>query len=452
MSWAFLTRLLEEVHHHSTFVGKLWLTALVVLRVVLAAVGGETIYYDEQSKFVCNTGQPGCENVCYDAFAPLSHARFWVLQIIFVSSPSLLYLAFAAHKVAKRPGHGRCRRGGGGGGGHGQSRGARRGLMIHRGQNHFLEEGESNLEEEPMIFDDAVGRQRHRPDREHRHDGRRRIREEGLMGIYVFQLISRTALEGAFLAGQYFLYGFEVAARFACGRPPCPHVVDCFVSRPTEKTVFLFVMYGVSCLCLALNVCEMLHLGAGTVRDALARKDRGSQTAPRGSPEPACGRESGEEMPTAPSLLQFELRPISKASQTPEGLAAAAKRPNGVAEPRRGGGADVPDVSPPRKNLAEGGGGGVGAGGRPSLPVAGAEPAAAAAVGGDGMRGSDSGAGSSGTADENVGGGAGSSAMEQNVANARHERTATTHQAPSESDKGGSTSSKQNSTRLAVWI
>ncbi|CAN0361838.1 unnamed protein product [Lampetra fluviatilis] len=348
MSWAFLTRLLEEVHHHSTFVGKLWLTALVVLRVVLAAVGGETIYYDEQSKFVCNTGQPGCENVCYDAFAPLSHARFWVLQIIFVSSPSLLYLAFAAHKVAKRPGRGRCRRGGGGGG-HGQNRGGRRGLMIHRGQNHFLEEGESNLEEEPMIFDDAVGRQRHRPDREHRHDGRRRIREEGLMGIYVFQLVSRTALEGAFLAGQYFLYGFEVAARFACGRPPCPHVVDCFVSRPTEKTVFLFVMYGVSCLCLALNVCEMLHLGAGTVRDALARKDRGSQTAPRGSPESA-------------------------------------------------------------------------------------------------------GAGSSGTADENVGGGAGSSAMEQNVANARHERTATTHQAPSESDKGGSTSSKQNSTRLAVWI
>ncbi|KAK7940076.1 hypothetical protein WMY93_003402 [Mugilogobius chulae] len=70
MSWSFLTRLLEEIHNHSTFVGKLWLTVLIVFRIVLTAVGGESIYYDEQSKFVCNSGQPGCENVCYDAFAP----------------------------------------------------------------------------------------------------------------------------------------------------------------------------------------------------------------------------------------------------------------------------------------------------------------------------------------------------------------------------------------------
>ncbi|KAF6724984.1 Gap junction gamma-1 protein [Oryzias melastigma] len=70
MSWSFLTRLLEEIHNHSTFVGKIWLTVLIVFRIVLTAVGGESIYYDEQSKFVCNSGQPGCENVCYDANGP----------------------------------------------------------------------------------------------------------------------------------------------------------------------------------------------------------------------------------------------------------------------------------------------------------------------------------------------------------------------------------------------
>ncbi|KAK7919553.1 hypothetical protein WMY93_010837 [Mugilogobius chulae] len=64
MSWSFLTRLLEEIHNHSTFVGKIWLTVLIVFRIVLTAVGGESIYYDEQSKFVCNSAQPGCENVC----------------------------------------------------------------------------------------------------------------------------------------------------------------------------------------------------------------------------------------------------------------------------------------------------------------------------------------------------------------------------------------------------
>jgi len=81
MSWSFLTRLLDEISHHSTFVGKVWLSVLIIFRIVLTAVGGETIYHDEQSKFTCNTGQPGCENVCYDAFAPLSHVRFWVFQV-----------------------------------------------------------------------------------------------------------------------------------------------------------------------------------------------------------------------------------------------------------------------------------------------------------------------------------------------------------------------------------
>ncbi|XP_011821133.1 PREDICTED: gap junction gamma-2 protein [Mandrillus leucophaeus] len=101
MSWSFLTRLLEEIHNHSTFVGKVWLTVLVVFRIVLTAVGGEAIYSDEQAKFTCNTRQPGCDNVCYDAFAPLSHVRFWVFQIVVISTPSVMYLGYAVHRLAR---------------------------------------------------------------------------------------------------------------------------------------------------------------------------------------------------------------------------------------------------------------------------------------------------------------------------------------------------------------
>ncbi|XP_004384890.1 gap junction gamma-2 protein [Trichechus manatus latirostris] len=101
MSWSFLTRLLEEIHNHSTFVGKVWLTVLIVFRIVLTAVGGESIYSDEQSKFTCNTRQPGCDNVCYDAFAPLSHVRFWVFQIVVISTPSVMYLGYAIHRLAR---------------------------------------------------------------------------------------------------------------------------------------------------------------------------------------------------------------------------------------------------------------------------------------------------------------------------------------------------------------
>lgn len=89
------------------------------------------------------------------------------------------------------------------------------------------------------------------------------------MRIYILQLVSRATLEISFLVGQYLLYGFHVPPSYVCDRIPCPHRVDCFVSRPTEKTVFLLVMYVVSFLCLFLNVCEMFHLGVGAIRDAM---------------------------------------------------------------------------------------------------------------------------------------------------------------------------------------
>ncbi|XP_026212451.1 gap junction gamma-1 protein isoform X2 [Anabas testudineus] len=288
MSWSFLTRLLEEIHNHSTFVGKLWLTVLIVFRIVLTAVGGESIYYDEQSKFVCNSGQPGCENVCYDAFAPLSHVRFWVFQIILVAMPSLMYMGYAVNKIArldetKGGGGSAAVRTGGGGYTHRKPRKICFGARQHRG----IEETEEDQEDDPMIYEvpEIEPPKRPRdplqptPRPKVRHDGRKRIRDEGLMRVYVLQLVTRTVLEAGFLAGQYLLYGFRVTPVFVCSGKPCPHSVDCFVSRPTEKTIFLRIMYGVTVLCLTLNVWEMLHLGIGSICDILRRRRVGGDEA-----------------------------------------------------------------------------------------------------------------------------------------------------------------------------
>ncbi|XP_063780407.1 gap junction gamma-1 protein-like [Pseudophryne corroboree] len=262
MSWSFLTRLLEEIHNHSTFVGKVWLTVLIIFRIVLTAVGGESIYSDEQSKFTCNTKQPGCENVCYDSFAPLSHVRFWVFQIIMISAPSVMYLGYAIHRIARASEEDRRK----------ESHKKKKSFSRWRtGENVEEPEGE---EAEPMIYEATAEPEKvESKDKENKkHDGRRRIKEEGLLKIYVFQLLSRAIFEVGFLAGQYYLYGFRVLPYFVCNTRPCPNTVDCFVSRPTEKTVFLLIMYVVSCLCLLLNICEMLHLGFGTLRDAIRNK------------------------------------------------------------------------------------------------------------------------------------------------------------------------------------
>ncbi|XP_034468044.1 gap junction gamma-1 protein-like [Hippoglossus hippoglossus] len=283
MSWSFLTRLLDEISNHSTFVGKIWLTVLIVFRIVLTAVGGETIYYDEQSKFVCNTQQPGCENVCYDAFAPLSHVRFWIFQVIMITTPTIMYLGFAMHKIARmddseyRP---TC------------TQRKRRMPIVSRGAVRDYEEAEDNGEEDPMIAEEIEPDKPDKPEKsaEKKHDGRRRIMRDGLMKVYICQLLWRSSFEVAFLFGQYILYGFEVIPSYVCTRSPCPHTVDCFVSRPTEKTIFLLVMYVVSFLCLLLTLLEIVHLGIGGIRDTF--RSRATLNARTSQPP--------SSMPTAP--------------------------------------------------------------------------------------------------------------------------------------------------------
>nr|XP_020470927.1 gap junction gamma-1 protein-like [Monopterus albus]XP_020470928.1 gap junction gamma-1 protein-like [Monopterus albus]XP_020470929.1 gap junction gamma-1 protein-like [Monopterus albus] len=284
MSWSFLTRLLDEISNHSTFVGKIWLTMLIIFRIVLTAVGGETIYYDEQSKFVCNTQQPGCENVCYDAFAPLSHVRFWIFQVIMITTPTIMYLGFAMHKIARMEDSEYTS---------GQKK-KKRMPIVNRGAVRDYEEAEDNGEEDPMIAEEI---EPDKPDKaekssERKHDGRRRILRDGLMKVYVCQLLCRSAFEIAFLFGQYVLYGVKVEESYVCTRSPCPHKVDCFVSRPTEKSIFLVVMYVVSFLCLLLTFLEIIHLGFGSIRDTFRRRATVKSRAPP--------RTSSRAMPTAP--------------------------------------------------------------------------------------------------------------------------------------------------------
>ena len=99
MSWHFLERWLEKANQHSTLLGKFWITLLIVCRMIVIGTLGDRVYADEQSEFRCSTSQQGCTNVCFDAFSPVSHVRFWGFQIIFVSVPSVLFILYSGHKT-----------------------------------------------------------------------------------------------------------------------------------------------------------------------------------------------------------------------------------------------------------------------------------------------------------------------------------------------------------------
>lgn len=98
MTWGTLYAQLAGVNRHSTSLGKVWLSVLFIFRVTVLVLAAESVWGDEQSDFVCNTLQPGCENVCYDHFFPVSHIRLWCLQLVFVSTPALLVAMYVAYR------------------------------------------------------------------------------------------------------------------------------------------------------------------------------------------------------------------------------------------------------------------------------------------------------------------------------------------------------------------
>lgn len=170
------------------FLLQVWLTILFIFRILVLGTAAESSWGDEQEDFNCDTEQPGCENVCYDRAFPIAHIRYWVsaavppavrrdtgislqplasvhrhsltnylpnlqvLQIVFVSTPSLIYMGHAMHSVRRQEkmrnreeeeeeedGGGEEDPGGGGGGGGRGGEGGGPGEKQGRGEGKHVE-------------------------------------------------------------------------------------------------------------------------------------------------------------------------------------------------------------------------------------------------------------------------------------------------------------------------
>ncbi|XP_049927262.1 gap junction alpha-5 protein-like [Epinephelus moara] len=243
--WSLLGNFLEEVQEHSTSVGKVWLTILFIFRILVLGTAAESSWGDEQEDFNCDTEQPGCENVCYDRAFPIAHIRYWVLQIVFVSTPSLIYMGHAMHTVRREEKRRSREEEGGEGGGREEDQGGGEegGGGGERGEKHGGR-GE---------------RDRGKDKRDGPSAGRVRLRG-ALLQTYILSILIRTIMEVVFLSLQYFLYGIFLNPLYVCKAWPCPHPVNCYVSRPTEKNVFIVFMMAVSAVSLVLSVLELHHL------------------------------------------------------------------------------------------------------------------------------------------------------------------------------------------------
>ncbi|XP_005236106.3 gap junction alpha-5 protein [Falco biarmicus] len=283
--WSFLGEFLEEVHKHSTVVGKVWLTVLFIFRMLVLGTAAESSWGDEQSDFMCDTQQPGCENVCYDKAFPISHVRFWVLQIIFVSTPSLVYMGHAMHTVRME-----------------EKRKMKEAEIEARemksnGDTYYQQKCAAAEKAELSCWDESGGKI---------------ILRGSLLNTYVYSILIRTAMEVAFIVGQYVLYGIFLETLYICQRAPCPHPVNCYVSRPTEKNVFIVFMLAVAVLSLFLSLAELYHLGWKKAKERCSRSYKPSPSTAPGRLESAPQVERAQMYTPPPDFNQCLSSPNGK--------------------------------------------------------------------------------------------------------------------------------------------
>ncbi|XP_020015213.1 gap junction beta-5 protein [Castor canadensis] len=208
MNWGIFEGLLSGVNKYSTAFGRIWLSLVFIFRVLVYLVTAEHVWSDDHKDFDCNTKQPGCSNVCFDEFFPVSHVRLWALQLILVTCPSLLVVMHVAYRKAREQRHQEAV---GQGGGH---------LYLNPGK-----------------------------------------KRGGLWWTYICSLLFKAIVDAAFLYVFHSLYPqYTLPPVVACHVAPCPHTVDCFIARPSEKNTFTLFMVVTSAICILLNLVELAYL------------------------------------------------------------------------------------------------------------------------------------------------------------------------------------------------
>ncbi|XP_005518733.1 PREDICTED: gap junction delta-4 protein [Pseudopodoces humilis] len=225
--WDSLGFLIVTLNYNVTIVGKIWLMLIILLRMAVVVLAGYPLYQDEQERFVCNTLQPGCSNVCYDLFSPVSHFRFWLIQTVSILLPYAAFSIYVLHKVAMYMVRMHC--------------------LVNECKRS---KGLSSHKDVKEVCRSAVVS---------RVDcGAGNLSVLNFSGAYTIHLFIRTLLEVAFAAVQYFLFGFFVPDRFSCYHSPCTSTVDCYISRPTEKSIMMIFIWGVSSLSFLLSLADLI--------------------------------------------------------------------------------------------------------------------------------------------------------------------------------------------------
>ncbi|CDQ61044.1 unnamed protein product [Oncorhynchus mykiss] len=275
------------LNHNITLVGKIWLILMILLRILVLLFAGYPLYQDEQERFVCNTIQPGCANVCYDIFAPISLFRYWLVQLLVLCLPYIIFVIYVIHKVTSR-------------------------LTVD------TTDPSDRVRAEPLyqIQQESFRKMALAKTALQAQHGR----SQCFTGAYTLHLLFRILLEAGFGVAHYYLFGFYIPRRFLCQQTPCTTQVDCYISRPTEKTVMLNFMLGAGALSLLLNLADLICAIKRSVTQKTKRK-----MLPIGTPRSIRVCKRSRLKPPPPPRRNL-CPPTATAAGVPPGTAVCTRR------------------------------------------------------------------------------------------------------------------------------
>jgi len=251
MSWSTIDKLLDRLNRISTVFGKYWISCLVILRLLVLTVFGRGIWSEESKDFSCNTKQPGCTNICFNAFTPVSHVRLWELQCLAISLPIVIFLVYVGYLDDKQ-----------------------------KVKKKDKKKKEEEAAEKDSVFaaiekEDTKGRRQWTRIRSYVVDSSKqgKVDSRQIWKLYLVQCFFRILLDVAFVFVQLYtyVYKWEVPIVYLCSLWPCPHTVDCFISRPKEKSLFLQYMFIASGISIVLGLIEMIHITVIYTKKSCAR-------------------------------------------------------------------------------------------------------------------------------------------------------------------------------------
>lgn len=324
MAWHILEKTIEHLDRHATLAGKFWITFFFIFRFLMVISIADTVFGDEKDGLICDTQTPGCLNVCYNTFTPISLFRFWALQLLCSALPGVILYVYIANKlqsieVAKkiRISKEKMKK---------QElkdlRDNQRDMRKNRNevrQRIKQQQKELSLDQIPIgggtspirskagsqksgssipakyadsaIFSSSSSSSSASSDSESSDEywlGNNDIIASRLTSkdmppkvflAYELHVILRMIIEIIFMVMQYYIYPFKfrVPDRWECThfeRPCLNRHTTCYIARPKEKTIFIALMYGTAMFMVLLSLYELWSLGLSNTILALKYKDK----------------------------------------------------------------------------------------------------------------------------------------------------------------------------------